>query len=151
MRQKHVTMRHASKSHYDNGLIATCDCRKKVGCFQLSCDSMQQSHVAQISPFTRMSHQFCRIVYTHLNIKPTSTIQFQFSHFLFFCKINKKKLKTVSLFLYLLRLREWIHCYDAGSKSLSNNRSGLIDWSIDCYHNVLIDIVHLDHPPKIIC
>ena len=46
-------MRCASTSHYVNGLIATCDCRKKVGCFQLSCDSMQQSHVAQISPFTQ--------------------------------------------------------------------------------------------------
>ena len=31
MRQKHATMRHASKSHCVNGLIATCDCRKKVG------------------------------------------------------------------------------------------------------------------------
>ena len=31
MRQKHATMRRASKSHYVNGLIATCDCRKKVG------------------------------------------------------------------------------------------------------------------------
>ena len=65
MRQKHATMRRASKSHYVNRLIATCDCRKKVGWFQLSCDSMQQSHVAQISPFTqrdfvarRISHQF---------------------------------------------------------------------------------------------
>ena len=42
-----------TKSHYVNGLIATCDCRKKDGQFQLSCDSMQQSHVAQISPFTQ--------------------------------------------------------------------------------------------------
>ena len=66
-------MRRASKSHYVHGLIAICDCRKKVGWFQLSCDSMQQSYVAQISPFIqrdfvarRMSHQFCRIVYTPL-------------------------------------------------------------------------------------
>ena len=35
------TCDHASKSHYVNGLIETCDCRKKVGRFQLSCDSMQ--------------------------------------------------------------------------------------------------------------
>ena len=36
---------------------ATVACSRKVEIIQLSCDSMQQSHVAQISPFTA---RFCR-------------------------------------------------------------------------------------------
>ena len=64
MRQKHATMRHAMCVNV-NGLIATCDCRKKVEWFQLSCDSMQQSHVAQISPFTQRDFVARRMFLSH--------------------------------------------------------------------------------------
>ena len=61
-------MRCASKS------CCVIDCCKKIEIIQLSCDSMQQSHVAQISLFTqhnfvarRMSHVFvalCKRAFT---------------------------------------------------------------------------------------
>ena len=66
-------MRCAWKSHYENGIIATCDCRKKVGWFQLSCDRIQQSHVAHISPFTQR-HFVARRISFVASCKHTFTV-----------------------------------------------------------------------------
>ena len=40
-------------------------CRKKVEIIQLSCDIIQQSHAAQISPFTQRDFVACRMFLSH--------------------------------------------------------------------------------------
>ena len=72
MRQKHATcdknMRHATKTcdvRQNRAATVEC-CRKKVEWFQLSCDSMQQSHVAQISPFTQRDFVARRMFLSHV-------------------------------------------------------------------------------------
>ena len=95
MRQKHATMRHALKSHYINGLIATCGW-KKVGWFQLSCDSMQQSHVAQISPFTQRDFVARRISFV-ASCKRTFSIPCLFFYDLFKIAMSCKNFRIKAI------------------------------------------------------
>ena len=70
MRQKHATCdKFALCKRAYSGLFvrhAAVACgRKKVEIIQLSCDSMQKSHVAQISPFTQRDFVARRMFLSH--------------------------------------------------------------------------------------
>ena len=71
MRQKHATCDRIAlcKPAYSGLFVrhaTVACCRKKVEIIRLSCESMQQSHVAQISPFTQRDFVACRMFLSHV-------------------------------------------------------------------------------------